>query len=105
MQNSIRKLSTLSTAPSRMNSIRLSSSPVRIHLNIPEEHYALSPPTSSSLISVPTTVILNKNRLTTTTGTSTQIDVQRTARFSSVSSSYAQFLKQRDMDKVKKIVS
>ncbi|CAF2976267.1 unnamed protein product [Rotaria sp. Silwood2] len=36
---------------------------------------------------------------------SASLDGQRTARFSSVSSSYAQFLKQRDTDKTKKILS
>lgn len=33
------------------------------------------------------------------------LDPQRAPRFSSVSTSYAQFLKQRDLDKTKKIVS
>ena len=38
------------------------------------------------------------------TSTSSLLDGQRVARLSSLSSSYAQFLKQRDMDKNKKVV-
>ncbi|CAF0724163.1 unnamed protein product [Adineta ricciae] len=39
------------------------------------------------------------------TSTSSLLDGQRVARLSSLSSSYAQFLKQRDMDKNKKVLS
>ena len=54
------------------------------------------------------TVMLTKNQLKTTTPNSISVNLnvgQQIGRLSSVSSSYALFLKQRDMDKVKRIVS
>jgi hypothetical protein len=83
--------------------------PVRIHLTIPEEGSKGTSFDLNSISPLPSTVTLSKNKLTTQihNSLSTNFDNgQRAAvRFSSVSSSYAQFLKQRDMDKVKKIVS
>ena len=46
-----------------------------------------------------------KIRSQTSSISSVSLDGHRLARFSSLSSSYAQFLKQRDCEKVKKIVS
>ena len=46
-----------------------------------------------------------KLRSQTSSISSVSLDGHRLARFSSLSSSYAQFLKQRDVEKVKKIVS
>jgi hypothetical protein len=97
MQNQNRKSSTMKSIP-----------PVRIQLTVPGEE---SPRPSFDIHQVSTlasTVTLSKNKLTTNIhhSLSPNIDgAQRPVRFSSVSSSYAQFLKQRDMDKVKKIVS
>ncbi|CAF3742160.1 unnamed protein product [Rotaria sordida] len=85
-----------------------STASVRIHLNIPEQTSQYSSFNLDHTPSLPSTVILTKNKLTTTIpqSLSTNLDCgQRFARFSSVSSSYAEFLKQRDMDKVKKILS
>jgi len=83
--------------------------PVRIHLTVPGEGSKRTSFDLNSISSLPSTVILSKNKLSTQIHNSLSTnfdDGQRTAvRLSSVSSSYAQFLKQRDMDKVKKIVS
>jgi hypothetical protein len=110
MQYQNRKLSTINNQPllSQLVSItpnnmtKSTTVPVRIHLSVPGEEFEHSSPLSSI-------VTLTTNKLTTNIHKplSTNFDNgQRAAvRFSSVSSSYAQFLKQRDMDKVKKIVS
>ncbi|CAF3725347.1 unnamed protein product [Rotaria sordida] len=81
-----------------------SVSSVRIHLDATEEHSRRS---SFDLNTISSILSRTKNRLNTNINTtsSTSLDGQRTARFSSVSSSYAQFLKQRDTDKTKKILS
>ena len=96
MQNQSRKSNTMKPIP-----------PVRIQLTVPGEG---SPRPSFDIHQISTlasTVTMSKNKLTTNIHSlSPNIDgAQRGVRFSSVSSSYAQFLKQRDMDKVKKIVS
>ena len=77
-----------------------STAPVGIHLNIPGEQSRRSSFDTNHIISLPTTVSITKNKLTTHLDSG-----RRTPRFSNVSNSYAHFLKQRDMDKVKKIVS
>jgi len=79
-----------------------SSVPVRIHLNVSDDELTPRSSIGSHLRSpLSTSVTLAKNKLSTNV-----VQTERfAARFSSVSSSYAQFLKQRDMDKVKKIVS
>jgi hypothetical protein len=83
------------------------TSPVRIHLNVPDEEQ--QQPRRSSFDFNSTTSILSPttNRLTTNLSppSSISLDRQRNACISSVSSSYALFLKQRDMDKNKKNVS
>lgn len=82
---------------------------VRIHLTVPGEECEHTSFNTNSLSPLPSIVTLTKNKLTTNIHspslTPSLENGQRMARFSSVSSSYAQFLKQRDMDKVKKIVS
>lgn len=86
-----------------------STSPIRIHLNIPEGDYER--PTLDLNLTTPlsTAITLTKNRLTThlhhPSFNSFEHGQRSAARFSTVSSSYALFLKQRDMDKVKKTVS
>lgn len=86
-----------------------STSPIQIHLNIPEENFERPSLDFDFTTPLPTAVTLNKNRLTTHlqhVPLSNLGHGQRaTVRFSNVSSSYAQFLKQRDMEKVKKTVS
>jgi hypothetical protein len=83
-----------------------STAPVRIHINAPGEEFERFSLDSNIMRPLPITVTLAKNRLTTNVLSSSFDGGQRAAaRFSSVSSSYAQFLKQRDMDKVKKNVS
>ncbi len=83
-----------------------STAPVRIHLNVPGEEFQRISLDSNLIRSLPTTVTLTKTKLTTNILSADFDGGQRAAaRFSSVSSSYAQFLKQRDMDKAKKIVS
>ena len=85
-----------------------STIPVRVHLTVPNDDYEGIKFNNNAVIELPTTVTLTKNKLTTNIHNSLSNNFdngQRIARFSSVSSSYAQFLKQRDMDKVKKIVS
>jgi hypothetical protein len=85
-----------------------STVPVRIHLNILGAESERSSIDLNLISPLPSTVNITKNRLTTSIHNSLSANFdtgQRAARFSSVSSSYAQFLKQRDMDKVKKIVS
>ncbi|CAF3525999.1 unnamed protein product [Rotaria socialis] len=85
-----------------------STAPLRVHLNVCEQssQYSSFDPNH---MSVPSTVIYGKNKSNTTIphAISGNLDcnAQKFARFSSVSSSYTQFLKQRDMDKVKKILS
>ncbi len=85
-----------------MNSMK-STPTIRVHLNLPEEsrHPPFDFHTITSLLS-PT-----KPRLTTNISivSNINLDRQRTARLSSLSNSYAQFLKERDFDKTKKIVS
>ena len=118
MQNFTRRLSTTIVQPleqffsvplSRTDSAK-SAAPIRTHLNIPDEQSRRLSIDSSHrpAAPVPTIVTVANDKATTTVvqhSPSVTGDGQRTARFSSVSSSYAQFLKQRDMDKVKKIVS
>jgi hypothetical protein len=85
-----------------------STAPVRIHLTIPEEESERSSVGINSVPPLPLTVTLTKNKLKTNTQSSLSKNFdngKQACRFSSVSSSYAQFLKQRDMDKVKKTVS
>jgi hypothetical protein len=77
-----------------------STEPIRIHLNIPGQQSRRSSFDLNHISSLPTTVTITKDKLTTNIDSG-----PRAGRFSHVSSSYAQFLKQRDMDKVKKIVS
>ena len=112
MQYSTRKLSSATNQSSSGRSSRVSSvksrPSVRIHLSVPDEQPKRPSIDASHISALPSTVVLTKNKLTTTVQQSTlshAVDAQRAARFSHVSSSYAQFLKQRDMDKVKKIVS
>lgn len=87
----------------------MSKSSIRIHLNIPEENYEHSTLDSNLTTPLSTAVTLTKDRLTThlhhPSFSSFEHGQRTAARFSSVSSSYALFLKQRDMDKVKKAVS
>ncbi|CAF0962974.1 unnamed protein product [Adineta ricciae] len=114
MQNQHRRLSNTNDSPMfsqlvslKENSIKSTGS-VRIHLNVPGEQSRRSSFDFNLLSPAPTTVRLTKNRLHTTIPTSISTDLdggRRNTRFSNVSSSYAQFLKQRDMDKVKKILS
>ena len=114
MQNQHRRLSNTNDSPMfsqlvslKENNIKSTGS-VRIHLNVPGEQSRRSSFDFNLLSPAPTTVKLTKNRLHTTIPNSISTDLdggRRTTRFSNVSSSYAQFLKQRDMDKVKKIVS
>lgn len=81
---------------------------VRIHLTVPGEESERSSFDLNPISPLPTIVTLKKTKLITNIPNSLSANIdngQRAARFSSVSSSYAQFLKQRDMDKVKKIVS
>lgn len=82
---------------------------VRVHLNPPAEPTRRSSFDFNLVPSAPTAVTLNKTKVTTAAVPNTlSIDIDggpRSTRFSNVSSSYAQFLKQRDMDKVKRIVS
>ena len=117
MQNFTRRLSTTIAQPlfeqffsvplSRTDSDK-SAAPIRTHLNIPDEQSRRPSIDSSRQLAPVSTIVTVANNKTTTVvqhSPSATIDGQRTARFSSVSSSYAQFLKQRDMDKVKKIVS
>ena len=86
-----------------------STSPIRIHLNIPEENFERPSLDFDLITPLPTAVTLTKNRLTTQLQhvPYSHLDPGRRSavRFSNVSSSYAQFLKQRDMDKAKKTVS
>ncbi|CAF0812767.1 unnamed protein product [Adineta steineri] len=107
MHYQTRRLSTVNDQPLFDQSVSIiphspkSTVPVRIHLNLPGEGSSRRSSFDFNLISpLSTTVKLTKNKLTTNVD-----DVRRTARFSNVSSSYALFLKQRDMDKVKKILS
>ena len=117
MQNFTRRLSATIAQPlfeqffsvplSRTDSVK-SIAPTRTHLTIPDESARRASVDSSRRSApVPTIVTLANNKATTIAhhSLSATTDGQRTARFSSLSSSYAQFLKQRDMDKVKKIVS
>ncbi|CAF3418458.1 unnamed protein product [Rotaria sp. Silwood1] len=81
-----------------------SVSSVRIHLDTTDEPSRRS---SFDLNTISSILSRTKNRLNTnvTSRSSSSLDGQRTARLSSVSSSYAQFLKQRDIDKTKKTLS
>ncbi|CAF4402589.1 unnamed protein product [Adineta steineri] len=85
-----------------------STVPLRVHLNVCEQSSQYSS-FDQNRMSVSSTVIHGKNKLNTTIPHSISANLDcntpKFARFSSVSSSYTQFLKQRDMDKVKKIVS
>jgi hypothetical protein len=115
MQQQNRKLSTiinqpllsqiLSVTPTRVNSIKSMTTPVRIHLNVPGEESRFD---IGHISFSPSAVTIKNNKLSTNipNSLSTHLDGgQRAARFSSVSSSYTQFIKQRDMGKAKKIVS
>ncbi|CAF4568119.1 unnamed protein product [Rotaria sp. Silwood1] len=86
-----------------MNNMKSVSS-VRIHLDTTDEPSRRS---SFDLNTISSILSRTKNRLNTnvTSRSSSSLDGQRTARLSSVSSSYAQFLKQRDIDKTKKTLS
>ncbi|CAF0870362.1 unnamed protein product [Adineta ricciae] len=107
--NQHRRLSNTNDSPMfsqlvslKENSIKSTGS-VRIHLNVPGEQSRRSSFDFNLLSPAPTTVRLTKNRLHTTIPTSISTDLdggRRNTRFSNVSSSYAQFLKQRDMDKL-----
>lgn len=81
----------------------------RIHLTIPDKISQFSSfDHNNHQLALPTAVTLSANKFKTTIphSLSTNLNAgQRFTRFSTVSSSYAQFLKQRDIDKVKKIVS
>jgi hypothetical protein len=114
MQNQRRKSSNISNQPifnqllSVTPNTMKSTAPVRIHLTVPADESPRPSFDLSQVSSLPSTVTMTKNKLKTNTHNSLSPNVDgapRGARFSSVSSSYAQFLKQRDMDKVKKIVS
>jgi hypothetical protein len=76
-----------------------STSSIRIHLDVPDEDQSRR--SSFDLHTITSMLSSAKNRL----DTSSSFDRQRMARLSSVSSSYALFLKQCDMDKSKKAVS
>ena len=85
-----------------------STAPVRIHLNIPEDESERLSFDLNFITPLPSTVTLDGEKLTTNIQklSSNSFDKGRAAaRFSNVSSSYAQFLKQRDINKVQKIVS
>ena len=83
-----------------------STAPVRIHLSVPGDEFERFSLDTNLVRSLPTSVTLTNNRLTTNLLSPSPSNAQRAAaRFSSVSSSYAQFLKQRDMEKAKKTVS
>ncbi|CAF3361281.1 unnamed protein product [Rotaria sp. Silwood1] len=85
-----------------------STGSVRLHLNISEQTSQYSSFSLDRIPKLPSTVTITNNKSTTTIPNSLSANLdcgQRIARFSSLSSSYAQFLKQRDMDKVKKILS
>lgn len=83
---------------------KMSVSSVHIHVDTPEHS---SHHSSFDLLTIPTKLSTRKDLLNTPTlnSSSPSFDVQRGARFSNLSSSYALFLKQRDTDKTKKIVS
>ncbi|CAF1114894.1 unnamed protein product [Adineta steineri] len=86
-----------------MSSVRSSSS-IRIHLDLPSEEQSKG--SSFELNSISSILSPSKKKLNVNlSNTSSTSDGQRTARLSSLSSSYAQFLKQRDMDKNKKVLS
>src|SRR3982750_2919252 len=70
-----------------------STTSIRIHLNLPEQQQSRRP--SLSKLSLTKTI---------SNGSPISLDRQRMPRLSTVSSSYTQFLKQRDMEKNKKIV-
>jgi hypothetical protein len=89
-----------------------STTPIRIQLTLPEEEEQQQQQQtrrSSFDFNIITSMLSpSKPKITTSLCRQTSInslDKQRTPRFSSLSSSYAQFLKKRDMDKSKKIVS
>jgi hypothetical protein len=82
------------------------TSPVRIQIHFDDSENQ-SPHSSVDLNTISSEVSEGKNKLSKniSSTSSTSLDGQRSVRFSSLSSSYAQFLKQRDMDKSKMIVS
>jgi hypothetical protein len=88
-----------------MNSMKSTSS-VRIHLDVSEQPSRRS---SFDLNMISSLLSPTKTRTSTNinSASSNSLDGQRNARFSSLSSSYAQFLKRRDADKTvnKKAVS
>ena len=81
------------------------TSTIHIQLSLPDEQRSRR--SSFDFNAITSILSPNKTRLTANIshGSSVSLDRTRTPRFSTVSSSYAQFLKQRDMDKNKKTVS
>jgi len=77
----------------------------RIHLDVPGQQ----PPRRSSFdlnaISIMLSPTKKKLDISISNPSPSSLDVPRTVRLSSLSTSYAQFLKHRDMDKNKKVVS
>jgi hypothetical protein len=76
------------------------SSSIRVHIYLPEEEQSKRSSFDSKLPPPKDKLPTNKSIVS-----SSYLERQRTVCISSLSSSYTQFLKQRDMDKCKKIVS
>lgn len=79
------------------------STSVRIHLNVPEQSTYYSSFETRQMKSSPNSKLIPN--ISSSLSPNLESSGHRFARFSSLSSSYALFLKQRDMDKVKKVVS
>ena len=79
---------------------------IRIELTTPDDEQTIHPP-SFDFETITTILSPSKPKVMTKLAkrSSSAFDRTRTPRFSSLSSSYTQFLKQRDLDKNKKTVS
>jgi len=79
----------------------------RIHLDVPGQQQQPARRSSFDLnaISIMLSPTKKKLDISISNPSPSSLDVPRTVRLSSLSSSYAQFLKHRDMDKSKKVVS
>lgn len=76
---------------------------IRIHLDLPNDEPQSRRSSFDLITPIKTRLSTNSSRASSTTSPS--LERQRTVRLSSVSSNYAQFLKQRDLAKNKKTVS
>lgn len=95
---------SISSRSTRLNSLPSTPS-LRIHLDLPMESRRHPSIDIHHSLPLNSTVTFKNNKVIMSVSPTATLDPQRAPRFSSVSTSYAQFLKQRDLDKTKKIVS